>query len=67
MGSDPKRNAEGYLDLTAYEALKHIDEDDDIHRFHVLLHNIFHLCEIAGFQIEGRIILKDKKTGHVWR
>ena len=71
MSSDPKRNAEGYLDLTAYEALKNIEEsynhDRDDVRFHTLLHTIFHLCEVAGFQIEGRIVLKDKHSGRIWR
>lgn len=71
MGSDPRRNAEGYIDLTAYEALKNIEKhkhnDDDYVRFRTLLHSIFRLCEIAGFQIEGRIVLKDKRSGHVWR
>ena len=27
----------------------------------------FYLCELAGFQIEGRIVLVDKKNGRVWR
>ena len=71
MGNDPRRNAEGYLDLTAYEALKSIEEtvptEEEDHRFHKLLHTIFYLCELAGFQIEGRLVLKDKKTGRIWR
>lgn len=63
--NDLRKNAEGYLDPTAYEAMKNIDKDDE--RFHKLLHTIFYLCELAGFQIEGRIILVDKKNGRVWR
>lgn len=71
MNGDPKRNAEGCLDLTAYEALKNIEisecrDKDDI-RFHALLRAIFHLCEVAGFRIEGRIVLKDKHSGRIWR
>lgn len=27
----------------------------------------FYLCELAGFEIEGRIILVDKRNGRVWR
>lgn len=61
---DPKRNSEGYLDLTAYEALRNVEEEE---RFHKLLHTIFYLCELAGFQIEGRIVLRDKRTGKVWK
>lgn len=59
--TNPRRNAEGYSDPTAYEALKN-DE-----RFHRLLHTLFYLCELADFEIEGRIILVDKRNGRVWR
>lgn len=61
---DPRRNGEGYLDLTAYEALRHVEEEE---KFHKLLHTIFYLCELAGFQIDGRIVLKDKKSGRIWK
>ena len=40
--TNPRRNAEGYPDPTAY-------------------------CELADFEIEGRIILVDKRNGRVWR
>lgn len=67
---DPRRNSEGYLDLTAYEALRNVEREElakeEEQRFHKLLHTIFYLCELAGFQIEGRIVLKDKRTGRVW-
>jgi len=39
-------------------------EDD---KFHKLLHTIFYLCELAGFKIEGRIVLVDKESGRTWR
>ena len=63
---NPRRNAEGYPDPTAYEALKNIDREED-ERFHRLLHTLFYLCELADFEIEGRIILVDKRNGRVWR
>lgn len=59
------RNAERYSDPTAYAAIKRVDKDEE--KFHKLLHAIFSLCDLAGFQIEGRIILTDKKTGRIWR
>lgn len=62
---DLRKNAEGYFDPTAYQAMKNIDQEDE--RFHKLLHTLFYICEIAGFQIDGRIVLVDKKTGRVWR
>lgn len=64
--TNPRRNAEGYPDPTAYEALRNIDREED-ERFHRLLHTLFYLCELAGFEIEGRIILIDKRNGRVWR
>lgn len=56
--TNPRRNAEGYSDPTAYEALKNIEREED---------ERFHLCELADFEIEGRIILVDKRNGRVWR
>lgn len=64
--TNPRRNAEGYSDPTAYEALKNIEREED-ERFHRLLHTLFYLCELADFEIEGRIILVDKRNGRVWR
>lgn len=64
--TNPRRNAEGYSDPTAYEALKNIEREED-ERFHRLLHTLFYLCELADFKIEGRIILVDKRNGRVWR
>ena len=61
---DQRKNAEGYADPTAYEAIRN-DKDDE--RFHRLLHTIFYICELAGFQIEGRVVLVDKRNGKVWR
>lgn len=60
-----KRNGSGYYDPTAYEVLKKEDEEEA--RFHKLLYTIFDICELAGFRIEGRIVLEDKRTGRVWR
>lgn len=62
---DLRRNAEGYLDPTAYEAMRNIERDED--RFHKLLDTIFALCELSDFHIEERIVIKDKRTGKVWR
>lgn len=61
---DLRKNAEGYPDPTAYEAIKNIEEEE---RFNKLLHTIFNICELSGFRIEGRIVLIDKVTGKVYR
>lgn len=53
----------------AYNAIKNVEQEqdkDDV-RFHQLLNTLFSLCELADFHIEGRVVLKDKRTGKVWR
>ena len=65
MNKNSKKNSEGYSDLTAYEAIKSTNAENE--RFQKLLNMIFNICELSGFHLEGRIILKDKKTGKVWR
>lgn len=65
---DPRRNASGYMDLTAFEAIRNVEREAEAEeRFKKLLNTIFYICELAGFRIEGRIVLQDKKTGKVWR
>lgn len=54
----------GYFDC-GENAEQNQNKDDA--RFHQLLNLLFQLCEIADFHIEGRIVLKDKKTGKIWR
>lgn len=63
--NNPHCNAEGYSDPTAFEALRNLEREDE--RFHRLLYTLFYLCELADFEIEGRIVLIDKKTGRIWR
>ena len=65
---DPRRNASGYMDLTAYEAIRNADREADAEkRYKKLLHTIFYLCDLAGFHIESRLEIRDKKTGKIWR
>lgn len=69
MGSkdhELKYNGSRCLDLTAYDAIKKI-EADELDRFNKLLAIIKGTCEIAGFKIENRIVLKDERTGKVWK
>ena len=62
---DIRKNASGYSDPTAYQAIKNIENEDD--NFHKLLDTIFNICELSGFHLEERIVLKDKNTGKVYR
>lgn len=45
------------------EDYKNLDEE----RFRKLLRTIFYICDIAGFRIEERIVLTDKRTGRTWK
>ena len=58
-----RKNASGYSDPTAYEAIKNADKA----KLDNLLHVIFYICKLAGFRVEGRIVLVEEKTGKVWR
>lgn len=62
---DLHNNSEGYSDPTAYAAYKKLDIEE--RRFRKLLKMIFQLCEIAGFDLVGRITLVDKRTGKTWQ
>lgn len=63
--NDIRKNGSGYYDPTAYQAIRNIDADDE--RFHKLLDTIFAICELSDFHIEERIVIKDKRTGKIWR
>ena len=63
--NENRRNPEGYLDLTAHAVISKMTREEE--RFHKLLYAIFDICELSGFEIEGRITLVDKKTGRVWK
>lgn len=61
---NPKLNASGCKDLTAYNAIENVEREKVFRR---LLAEIFRLCDATGFHLEGRIVLRDKRTGKVWR
>lgn len=59
------KNAEGYPDPTAYSAMRNLDREEE--RFHKLRRAILIICDVAGFEIRGPIVLINKKSGKVWR
>lgn len=65
MGNGLRKNSEGYSDPTAYEAIRNTGKDEE--RFHKVLDMIFSICELSDFHVEERIIIKDKRTGKIWR
>ena len=44
-----------------------IEKEELRNRHNKLLKSIFVICELAGFKVESRIVLRDKKTGRVWK
>lgn len=68
MDNDLKKNGSGYSDPTAYKAIKNVDNTNDAkNRFRKLLDAVFAMCDAYGFHLEEHIIVKDKKTGKIWR
>lgn len=59
-----QKNAEGYPDPTAYAVLQKEEEEE---RFKKLLRTIFYICEQAGFHLEERVVLRDNRSGRVWK
>ena len=64
MINPDKLNGSGCKDLTAFEAIRNVESEE---RFNKLLKTIKNVCELSGFRLEERIVLRDKKTGKVWR
>lgn len=64
---NPKRNKEGYLDLTAYEGIKRADMELEHERLHEMIDILHSVCEANDFCIIEHVVLKDKRTGRVWR
>lgn len=60
-----KRNGSGYKDPTAEKALKKIVAEEK--RVTKVIKTIQAVAHLAGFEIEGRIVLRDKKSGEIWR
>lgn len=64
---DSRKNASGCWDFTAYEAVKKADAAAEQERLGMVIKVIKTVCELAGFSIEERLVLKDKRTGKIWR
>lgn len=59
-------NGSGYYDPTAYKALKNIREDKD-YKAKKVIKTIQNVCHLAGFEIVGRVKLRDVDTGEVFK
>ena len=72
-GAISKKNPEGYMDLTAHDALTKVlserpaEQQQTELRCSKLVKGIKIMVELAGFEIVGRVELKDTSTGRVFR
>lgn len=64
-----KRNSEGYNDPTAYEAIMHIEKEEleQKHRVTELLNVLKYIIDKSGFELTGRIQLREKRTKKEFR
>lgn len=67
--SDPGRNAEGHPDVTAYPGTKNViqEENEAGRKNRDLIHTFRLLADMAGFETAGRITIKHKKAGRIFR
>lgn len=62
---DPRKNASGCSDLTAYNAVQNIDEEEE--EFKKLLRTLRYICNVAGFEFDGRVCIRNKESGRVYK
>lgn len=68
MANDLKRNAEGYVDPTAYAALQSIVNDEKAEKKAAYLISVLKfIIRESGFELLNRIELRDKRTGRDFR
>lgn len=60
-----KRNGSGYVDPTAEKAIKSVIAQNK--KLTTVIKTIRAVAQLAGYEIEGRIVLRDKKSGEIWR
>jgi hypothetical protein len=63
------KNSEGYTDMTAGAAIAVVNkEEQDIEKLnHKVIQSFRLLVDLAGFEIVGRVTLKHKKSGKIFR
>ena len=61
-------NGENYPDPTVYKNIKKYEAEQQLEweRHRKVIGCILRICELAGFTIENRIVLKDRRTGKIW-
>lgn len=59
-----RKNAEGYSDPTAFEAIKNIDMETE--RFYEATDMMYKIAELFGFYVEEPIVLRDQQSGVIY-
>lgn len=59
------KNSEGYSDKTASTAVRKADTEQE--KFEEFLSIVFILAKRYGYSFGERLVVKDKRTGRVWR
>ena len=62
---DPRKNASGCSDPTAYQAMKNIDDKEEA--FKKLFRTLRYICNVAGFEFEGRVVIRHKESRRVYK
>ena len=68
----PLRNTEGYIDHTAYRALKNVMQpettwrDPADHRHWRLIKTLMNLIDLMGYDLIGRIEVYDRQSGRTY-
>lgn len=65
-----KKNIEGYLDLTPYKALRGVDkalDQEGAKRMDEALKMAKRAFSIYGFEVVGRITLRNVRTGKIYK
>lgn len=63
------RNAEGYSDPTAFQAIKAViaEEQDEQKQLNTLVFVLKYIIRLAGFELTSRMELRNTKSGRTYR
>lgn len=63
------KNQDGYKDPTAFQAIKQVikEEETEEKQLATLVFVLKYIISMTGFELIGRIELKNKKSGRVYR
>lgn len=59
------KNREGYPDPTAGDAIKEADRPPE--EVSWLIKTFHEIAALLGYEIVGRIVIRDRKTKRIWR